>query len=159
MVRRASAVSHPALCSVTASGRTRRSARETEPNPRGFKMSNHAAIPAAPPCVFFKSGLPAVPNATQDHSGRYSPSSSIEHRPAKRAALSADFIGQERDESFVPACVSRSVSRVLFGHCFRACPAPGGSSLFCFGCATLRVTVSLQILFGKYAEKISPDPP
>jgi hypothetical protein len=26
-------------------------------------------------------------------------------------------------------------------------------------CATLRVTVSLQILFGKYAEKISPDPP
>jgi single-strand DNA-binding protein len=37
--------------------------------------------------------------------------------------------------------------------------APCGSSLFCFGCAAIRVTVSLQILFGKKAEKISPEPP
>ena len=73
--------------------------------------------------------------------------------------MSANFISRERDESYVPARVSRSVSRVLFGHCVRACPAPGGSSLFCFCSAALRVTVSLQILFGKYAEKISPDPP
>jgi hypothetical protein len=47
----------------------------------------------------------------------------------------------------------------LFGHRFGAFHAPGGSLLFCFGCAALRVTVSLQILFGKHAEKISPDPP
>jgi peptide methionine sulfoxide reductase MsrB len=73
--------------------------------------------------------------------------------------MSAYFIGRARDESYVPQRVSRSVSRVLFGHCFRACPAPGGSSLFCFSSTALRVTVSLQILFGKYAEKISPDPP
>jgi single-strand DNA-binding protein len=47
----------------------------------------------------------------------------------------------------------------LFGHRFGAFHAPCGSSLFCFGCAALRVTVSLQILFGKNAEKISPEPP
>jgi hypothetical protein len=27
------------------------------------------------------------------------------------------------------------------------------------GCAALRVTVSLQILFAKFSEKISPEPP
>src|SRR5580692_2964568 len=37
--------------------------------------------------------------------------------------------------------------------------APCSSSLFCFGYAALRVTVSLQLLFGKNAEKISPEPP
>jgi hypothetical protein len=47
----------------------------------------------------------------------------------------------------------------LFGHRFGPFHAPCGSSLFCFGCAALRVTVSLQILFGKTAEKISPEPP
>jgi single-strand DNA-binding protein len=47
----------------------------------------------------------------------------------------------------------------LFGHRFGAFHAPCGSSLFCFGCAALRVTVSLHILFGKNAEKISPEPP
>jgi hypothetical protein len=36
---------------------------------------------------------------------------------------------------------------------------PCGSSLLCFGCAALRVTVSLQILFAKFSEKISPEPP
>ena len=122
-------------------------------------MSNQAAIPAAPPCVFLKSGLRALPNPKQDHSGWYSLSSRVGQRPARRAAVSAQFISRERDESYVPERVSRSVSRVLFGHCFRAFPAPGGSSLFCFGCATRWVTVSLQILFAKYAEKISPDPP
>ena len=122
-------------------------------------MSNHAAIPAAPPHVFPNSGLWATLNPKQHHSSRYSASSRIGQRPVMQAAVAADFIGRKRNESYVPARVSRSVSRVLFGHCFRAYPAPGGSSLFCFGCATRWVTVSLQILFGKYTEKISPDPP
>jgi len=44
------------------------------------------------------------------------------------------------------------VSAVLYpallpGHCFGAYPAPGGTALFCFGFAALRVTVSV------------PDPP
>ena len=73
--------------------------------------------------------------------------------------MSAHFIGQERDESFVPARVCRFVSRLLFGHGFGANSSPCGSSLFCFNCVALRVTVSLEILFGKYAEKISPEPP
>jgi len=47
----------------------------------------------------------------------------------------------------------------LFGHRFGAFPAPGGNSLFCIGCAALRVTVSLKILFAESAEKISPEPP
>ena len=122
-------------------------------------MSNHAAIPAALPCVFLKSGLAALPKPRHYYSGWYSPASRVGQRPPERAAVSAHFLSRERDESYVPERVSRSVSRVLFGHGFRACPAPGGNSLFCFGCATLRVTVSLQILFGKCAEKISPDPP
>lgn len=122
-------------------------------------MSNHAAIPAAPPSVFPKGALRALPNLLQDYSVCYSPSSRVGERPPRRAAMSAYFIGRARDESYVPQRVSRSVSRVLFGHCFRACPAPGGSSLFCFSSTALRVTVSLQILFGKYSEKISPDPP
>ena len=122
-------------------------------------MSNQAAIPAAPPCVFPESGLRALLNPRHYHSGCYSPSNGVGQRPPRRAGVSAHFISRERDESYVPERVSRSVSRVLFGHCFRAFPAPGGSSLFCFGCATRWVTVSLQILFAKYAEKISPDPP
>ena len=122
-------------------------------------MPNQAAIPAAPPCVFPKRGLRVLPNPMEHHSGWYSPSSRVGQRSPRRAAVSADFISRERDESDVPVRVSRSVSRVLFGHCFRACPAPGGSSLFCFSSTALRVTVSLQILFGKYSEKISPDPP
>jgi hypothetical protein len=122
-------------------------------------MPNQAAIPAAPPCVFPKRGLRVLPNPMEHHSGWYSPSSRVGKRPPGRAAVSADFIGQKQDGSYVPERVSRSVSRVLFGHCFRAFPAPGGSSLFCFCSAARWVTVSLQILFGKYAEKISPDPP
>ena len=34
-------------------------------------------------------------------------------------------------------------SRFLLGHCFGVYPTPGGRSLFCFGFAALRVTVSI----------------
>ena len=66
---------------------------------------------------------------------------------SKDAAFAANFRSQITDENVVPACVCRLVSRLLHGHCFGASPAPCGSSLFCFGCAALRVTVSV------------PDPP
>jgi hypothetical protein len=137
-------------------------------------MPNQAAIPAASPYVFLKMGLRELSNPAHHYSVCDSPSSRVGQGPARRAALSSVLVGQEGDENYVLARVSRSVSRLLFGHCFGAYPAPGGSSLFCFGSfpqhakttcrgprtwATLRVTVSLQILFGKYAEKISPDPP
>ena len=77
----------------------------------------------------------------------------------KNAALSMNFFYRDSNGSFGPVGVCRFVSRLLLGHRFRAIPAPCGSSLFCFGCAALRVTVSLQILFAKFSEKISPEPP
>ncbi len=61
--------------------------------------------------------------------------------------------------AFGPEGVSRFVFRLLLGPGFGAIPAPCGSSLFCFGTAALRVTVSGQILFAKCNEKISPEPP
>jgi hypothetical protein len=122
-------------------------------------MSNQAANPAALPYVSLQTVLRTFPNRTQDHSVCYSPSSGVGHEPVRRAAVTANFIGRDRDESFAPARVCRYVSRLLFGHGFGDKSSPCGSSLFCFGCATLRVTVSLEILFGKYAEKISAEPP
>jgi hypothetical protein len=122
-------------------------------------MSNQAAIPAAIPYVSLQTGLRTLPTVAKDHSIYDSPSSVAGPWPVRGASLSALFISQEREESCVPARVFRSVSRLLFGHGFGAKPAPCGNSLFCFRCVALRVTVSLQILFGKYAEKISPEPP
>jgi hypothetical protein len=63
------------------------------------------------------------------------------------AAMAVGFLGQDADEDFGRACVCRSVSRLLPGHCFGAYPAPGGTALFCFGFAAFRITVSV------------PDPP
>ena len=69
------------------------------------------------------------------------------HANSNRAAFVADFHSLSADENFAPSCVCRYVSRLVLGHCFGAYPAPCGSSLFCFGFAALRVTVSV------------PDPP
>ena len=69
------------------------------------------------------------------------------HANSNRAAIMADFCSLSTDENFAPSCVCRYVSRLVLGHCFGAYPAPCGSSLFCFGFAALRVTVSV------------PDPP
>jgi hypothetical protein len=78
---------------------------------------------------------------------------------SKTAAIAADFSRQGADENCGLGCVFLSASRRMFGHCFGGLPAPRGNSLFCFGFAAHRVTVSFQILFGKYTEKIYPDPP
>jgi hypothetical protein len=78
---------------------------------------------------------------------------------SKTAAIAANFACQGADENCGLGCVCRSASRRLFGHCFGGLPAPGGNSLFCFGYAAHGVTVSLEILFGKFTEKICPDPP
>jgi hypothetical protein len=93
---------------------------------------------------------------------------------SKIAPIAANFSRQGADENCGLGCVCRSASRRMFGHCFGGLPAPGGNSLFCFGYhpstqqtlargprffAAHRVTVSLQIFFGKYTEKVCPDPP
>jgi hypothetical protein len=81
------------------------------------------------------------------------------HLRSNWAAIAANFRSQCTDEHLALVRVCRYVIPPLFGHRFGAFHAPCGSSLFCFGFAALRVTVSLQILFGKYTEKISQDPP
>src|ERR1035438_1722690 len=78
---------------------------------------------------------------------------------SEKHAMLARFLHRDGDGNFGPESVCRSVSRRLLGHGFGAKPAPCSSSLFCFGCAALRVTVSRQILFVKNNEKISPEPP
>lgn len=69
------------------------------------------------------------------------------HANSDRAAFVEDFRRLSTDENFASSCVCRYVSRLVLGHCFGAYSAPCGSSLFCFGFAALRVTVSV------------PDPP
>ena len=59
----------------------------------------------------------------------------------------ARLLCRNRVGDFGPEGVCRFASRSLLGHSFGAELAPGGSSLFCFGFAALRVTVSV------------PDPP
>jgi hypothetical protein len=78
---------------------------------------------------------------------------------SRLAAMAADFFRQNADGNHCPgACLPSSIPP-WFGHRFGAFHAPCGGSLFCFGPAAPRVTVSLQILFAKYAEKISSEPP
>ncbi len=62
-------------------------------------------------------------------------------------------------QEICPGRVFSGFAPPLVGHTLGAFHAPCGSSLFCFGSAALRVTVSLEILFAKDAKKISPDPP
>jgi hypothetical protein len=78
---------------------------------------------------------------------------------AKGLADVAGFSRGDADEGFALERVCRYVSRLCAGTASGLFMRPAASSLFCFGCAALRVTVSLQILFGKTAEKISPEPP
>ena len=122
-------------------------------------MSVQAANPAAPPqlslCVIEQAtgSLPA-------RNGGCRRRSSFGFVARSRAvAMAGNFCSRNADENFGPMCVSRFVSRRLLSHGFGALHAPCGNSVFCFGYAALRITVSLQILFGEYAEKISPDPP
>ena len=78
---------------------------------------------------------------------------------AKGLAAMAGFSRGDADEAFALECVGPLCIPPLFEHRFGPFHAPCGSSPFCFGCAAQRVTVSLQILFGKTTEKISPEPP
>jgi hypothetical protein len=110
-------------------------------------MSQIAANPAASPhlclCRVFATNRGRKPC----NNGGERPSFRRVHGRSNVGAVAANFRSQRADENCVQACVYRFVSRLLHGHCFGAYPAPCGSSLFCFGYAALRVTVSM------------PDPP
>ena len=122
-------------------------------------MSIHAANPAALPnlSLFMLERAVEILAERNRSGGRRSSSGAVAR--SKTIAIAMEFCSRNADGNFGPACVSRSVSRRLLSHCFGALHAPCGDSLFCFGYAALRMTVSLQILFGEYAERISPDPP
>ena len=137
-------------------------------------MSNAAANPAVLPplCPCMVTQASQSLSTGNGNARVHSPCGVLDS--SKIAAIAADFPRQGADENCGLGRVCRSASRRLFGHCFGGLPAPGGDSLFCFGyhpstqqsrargprfCAALRVAVSLQILFGKYTEKIYPDPP
>jgi len=110
-------------------------------------MSFHAVNPAASdslsPCIFER----AERTAQTCNGGGELRASCEGHANSNRAAFVANLQSPNGDENFAPSCVCRYVSRRMLGHCFGAYPAPCGSSLFCFGFAALRVTVSV------------PDPP
>jgi hypothetical protein len=110
-------------------------------------MSFHAVNPAAfhsmSPCMIEW----AVVSAQTCNGGGESCTSREGHANSNRAAFVGNFRSLSGNENFAPSCVCRYVSRLMLGHCFGAYPAPCGSSLFCFGFAALRVTVSV------------PDPP
>ena len=120
-----------------------------------IQAANPVALPHLSPCTVERAfeSLPAC-----NGGGRQRSSYGVMGR-SKAVAIAANLCSQIGDENFAPVCVSRFVSRRLLSHGFGALHAPCGNSLFCFGYAALRITVSLQILFGEYAEKISPDPP
>ena len=130
-----------------------------EANIRGCAMSKLPAIPAAlpqpHPCTMTQAGESL---STVNGKARMQ-SLCVVLDGSKVAAIAANFLRRNAHEILGLGCVCRIASHRLFGHCFGGLPAPGGNSLFCFGCAALRVTVSLEILFDKYTEKISPDPP
>ncbi len=124
-------------------------------NTRGCAMpklpANRAVIPPPHPCT--------VPQAKESLSTVNGKARMQSLCWIEGSAIAANFLRRNADEVLGLGCVCRIASRRLFGHCVGGLPAPSGNSLFCFGCATLRVTVSLEILFGKYTEKICPDPP
>ncbi len=105
-------------------------------------MSRHAANPAALPYLSLR-GLGQAYETLQTQA-TVCGSCLLAGTSASsfRAVMAMNFRSHDADENFGPVCVSRPVSRLLHGHCFGAYPAPCGNSLFCFGYAALRVTVS-----------------
>jgi hypothetical protein len=118
-------------------------------------VTNTAALP--PPSLCMEAEPRESPSTSLNDARLYSFSDKPNH--PKVAAMSANFLRPGTGVDFDRGCACLIVSHRLFGHRFGGLPAPGGNSPFCFGCAALRVTVSLQIFFCKYIEKICPDPP
>jgi hypothetical protein len=127
--------------------------------PKFLFMSWYADNPAGNPHLFPPLGESANGSLTTRNYGGELRRSCTGYACSKQTAIVLNFRSQCADENFALARVCRLRVPPLFGHRVGAFHAPCGSSLFCFGCAALWVSVSLQILFGKDAEKISPEPP
>jgi hypothetical protein len=107
-------------------------------------MPRHAANPAALPYLSLRGLGQAYETLQTQAKGCDSCLLAGTSASSVRAVMAMNFRSQDADENFGPVSVSRPASRLLHGHCFGAYPAPCGSSLFCFGYAALRVTVSLR---------------
>ena len=122
-------------------------------------MSISAANPAGLPHVSLCTvGLANESAPSCNGGGKHHPSCDG-HASLGRAPITVAFRSQGALENLVLKSVCRFVSRLCSGTASGLFHAPCGSSLFRFGSAALRVTISLQILFAKSAEKISPEPP
>ena len=81
------------------------------------------------------------------------------HADSSRAAIVANVRGQCTDENFALGRACRYVSRLCSGTASGLFMRPAAARSSASAAPPLRVTVSLKILFGKNAEKISPEPP
>ena len=107
-------------------------------------MSKLAANPAALPHLCLCGMYAANRDQRPRNDGGERPSFLRVPDRSTDTAVVANFRSQDADENYVLVGVSPHHSRLMLGHRFRAFHAPGGSSLFCFGYAALRVTVSLR---------------
>jgi len=110
-------------------------------------MPTLAANPAASPHLSLGLTMTALRGLMTGNGGGQWPSCRRSANRSNPAAIARNFRSQSTNENSGLTWLLRYVSRLVLGHCFGAIPAPYGSSLFCFGCAALRVTVSV------------PDPP
>ena len=122
-------------------------------------MSISAANPAGPPHVSLCTVDLANERAPKRDGGGELHPSCDGHASLERAPITVAFRSQGAHEDFVLKSVCRFVSRLCSGTASGLFMRPAAARSFCFGCAALRITVSLQILFAKSVEKISPEPP
>src|ERR1700722_1711214 len=120
-----------------------------------ISAANPAGLPHVSPCIV---GLANESAPSYNGGGKHHPSCDG-HASLERTPIQVAIRSQGALENLVLKSVCRFLSRLCSGTASGLFHAPCGSSLFCFGSAALRVTVSLQILFAKSAEKISPEPP
>lgn len=105
-------------------------------------MHHHAAPSGCTAQLVPKT--PRVPNLSSETSNGpgSKPSSNGAHASCVELRFGRTSTRRDVESDFGPVDVCRSFSRPLLGSRFGAKPAPGGSALFCFGYAALRVTVS-----------------
>ena len=113
-------------------------------------------------------GLPHVSLCTVDLANERAPKrdGGAELRPScnghaslEQALIAVAFRGQGAHENFILKSVCRFVSAFVRAPLRSFSCALRQLALLLRAAPPLRVTVSLQILFGKNAEKISPEPP
>ena len=105
-------------------------------------MHHHAPIPAAQPHLSPNTFSAPIQSGEERNSLREKPSCNGTLASSVSLRFGRTSAAEKREDDFGPFGFIRSVSRPLLGVTLRGYPAPCGTALFCFGFATLRVTVS-----------------